>query len=141
MSGAAKRRGGREELPGDQNRGRLQVPGAYDGPGSRGGSSTGPPGSTGRRPSNAPSNAGSNAPSAGPRSPMGSPRIGAGGMGSFPGSPPGSRPASSYGGAPAPQMVDPARDRPVSLTDMVRNLDLPGGAFNLDKFVSFRNLS
>jgi len=145
MSGAARRRHFRDEELSDSSsqRSQLQVPIAFDGPASRGGSSV-PAGSagSGRRPSNAgsnqpsraPSNAGSNvAPRSPNRSPAVSPRMGQGGFGSMAGSgPPSARAVSAPGGI----AQDPALDVQRKLTDICRNIDLPAWAYNLDHLVS-----
>ncbi|KAI9822452.1 MAG: hypothetical protein M1827_000171 [Pycnora praestabilis] len=128
MAGAGKRRnqqsrrgGGSGEASGhdgDEQAGASRPPpGALDGP----------PSSPSQK-----SGAGSGQPQSGPMSPGPQPP----GMQSFgpqagSGSP--SRPGSS-GGPPAEVSRDPGRDppKPTRLTDLNRNIDLPGSAYNLD---------
>ena len=149
MSGAARRRHVRDEDLSDSSsqRSQLQIPLAFDGPASRGGSSAPPGSGSGRRPSNAgsnqPSRAASNAGSnigsnIGPRSPgrspTVSPRMGQGGFASMgPGSgPPSTQSASVTRGI----RQDPALDVQRRMTDICRNVDLPAWAYNLDHLVS-----
>lgn len=134
MSGPARRRGAGRAGGGAQGssetssrRGdRLQVPGGFDGPASRGSASG--TGSQGRRPSNAPS--------------VGS------GRGGSPNAPQGPAPtptAPSQASGPSqstqaqtgPMLQgDPARDSQPRYTDSLRNIDLPASFYEIDKLVS-----
>jgi hypothetical protein len=138
MSGPARRRGGGRATGGGGGGGssetssrrgdRLQVPGGFDGPASRGTASG--TGSQGRRASNAPS-VGSG---------RGSPNPPQGGFAPQSSQAPSQASAHSQVSTQpqtAPMLQgDPARENQPRYTDSLRNIDLPASFYGIDKLVS-----